>query len=63
MCLQQAAEESKRAGEAMKNVGDWDNKLADGMLPLEKEAEAFGETTPEPQYNKPSANTSEAATE
>ena len=36
----------------MRQIDDWDNKLADGMLPLEKEAEAFGETTPEPKYNK-----------
>ena len=40
----------------MREMGDWDNKAADGMLPLEMEAEAFGETTPEPQYNKTSSN-------
>ena len=36
----------------MRQVGDWNNKLADGMLPLEKEAEAFGEETPEPKYKQ-----------
>ena len=36
----------------MRDIDDWHNDLADGMLPLEKEAEAFGETTPEPKYNK-----------
>jgi len=36
----------------LNKVGDWKNDMADGMLPLEQEVEAFGEKMPEAQYNK-----------
>ncbi len=31
----------------------WNNELAAGMMTLEQEAEAFGETPPAPRYNLP----------
>ena len=33
-------------------IDQWDNKMADGMLPIHKEVEAFGETMPEAKYDK-----------
>lgn len=30
----------------MNDIGDWDNSMAQGMISLEEEREAFGETTP-----------------
>merc|ERR1719187_1049884 len=34
------------------NVNDWNNKMADGMMTIPQEAEAFGEEMPEPQFDK-----------
>lgn len=39
-------------GKVFRNVTHWDNDLAKGMMTLEEEAEAFGDTAPEPKFNK-----------
>jgi len=44
-------DDSQGNDSALNNIGDWDNKLADGMMTIQQEMEAFGETMPEPQYN------------
>lgn len=46
-------------GDTLSKVKEWDNKMAKDMLPLDKEAEAFGETPPEAQYNKPESQNNE----
>jgi cytochrome c5 len=33
-------------GSGMNDIGDWDNNMAQGMMTLEEEREAFGETMP-----------------
>lgn len=38
------------------DVGEWDNKMADGMMTLEQEMAAFGETMPEKGYDKENDN-------
>lgn len=39
-------------GKVFRNVAHWDNDLAKGMMTLEEEAEAFGDTAPEPKFNR-----------
>lgn len=45
-------EMQNESGDALNQIEEWDNKMAKDMLPLDKEAEAFGETPPEAQYDK-----------
>ena len=52
LLIQKAEEERIRAWNAELNIDEWDNRLADGMLPIHKEVEAFGETMPEAKYDK-----------
>ena len=33
--------------DGFEEIGEWDNKMAHGMLPLDQECEAFGEKMPE----------------
>lgn len=42
----------KQQGDVFSNVNDWNNELAKDFLPLEKEAEAFGEMVAGPKYNQ-----------
>ena len=34
-------------GDGFEEIGEWDNSMAKGMLPLDRECEAFGEKMPE----------------
>jgi len=36
--------------DALSKIDLWDNKLAEGMMSIPQEVEAFGETMPEPQF-------------
>lgn len=42
-----------RREDVFTDVVMWNNDLAAGMMTLEQEAEAFGETPPAPRYNLP----------
>ena len=37
----------------------WDNKMADGLMPLEQEVAAFGEKMPEASYKKENRDNTE----
>ena len=36
----------------MNKIEEWDNQMAKDMLPLDKEAEAFGDKPPEAKFDK-----------
>ncbi|XP_071181630.1 peptidyl-prolyl cis-trans isomerase FKBP4-like isoform X2 [Mytilus edulis] len=37
--------------DGLESIGEWHNEMADGMMTLQQECEAFGETMPEPKTN------------
>lgn len=51
-----ANDEIQSSKDVFDNVNDWKNKMADGMMTIQQEAEAFGEEIPEPQYDKVEQN-------
>ena len=46
----QKEDQDIRNRDGLSQIGDWDNEMARGFLPLDKEVEAFGEKMPEPKY-------------
>ena len=38
--------------DGLNDIGMWDNSMADGMMTIQQEMEAFGEKMPEPKYDK-----------
>lgn len=54
MLLQKAQQEEYRNndGKVFQNVSHWNNELAKDMMSLEEEAEAFGDTAPQPKFRK-----------
>jgi len=50
--FQRLAAENCDNTDVFQNVNDWSNDMAKGMMSIQQEVEAFGETMPEPQYNK-----------
>ena len=51
-------EQRNEAGDGLNKIEEWDNKMAEDMLPLDKEAEAFGDKPPEASYDKEQCETS-----
>ncbi len=47
-------EQQSASGDTLNKIEDWDNKMAADMLPLDQEAEAFGEKPPQAQFDKTS---------
>ena len=43
-------------GETLTDIGEWSNDMAQGMMTLEEEMEAFGERMPAAQYDNKSCD-------
>ena len=52
--FQKAAVQERRVGDVFSPVDHWSNDMASGMMTIEQEMAAFGETMPEPKYGKES---------
>ncbi|KAK3101889.1 hypothetical protein FSP39_007078 [Pinctada imbricata] len=56
MAKENQAKESERPQDGFAEIGEWDNSMARGMLPLDRECEAFGEKMPERAVSDTCAN-------
>ena len=50
--IQKEAAEKQRLWNSDLKIDEWSNCMADGMMSLQQEVEAFGETMPDAKYDK-----------
>jgi len=49
---QKEAAEKQRLWNSELTIDEWSNSMADGMMSLQQEVEAFGETMPDAKYDR-----------